>query len=491
MDLKDVVQALRAGWWLVVTAVLLGVAAGGAATWSATPLYESTTKLFVSTSTTTDTSSAYTGNLFSQQRVASYAELLTGVQLAAEVVEELRLDMAPDELAEMVSATIVPDTVILTVTVSDTSARRAQDIADSLGRQFAEQVAELETPPGAEVSTVKVATVQPAAFNDTPVSPDEVRNVTLGAVLGILAGLGLALLRSRMDNTVKSSEDVTHLTGVGVIGTVLEDARVGEDHVVTDQDQHSIAAEAYRSIRTNLQFLNVDNPPRVIVVSSAVPGEGKSTLAVNLATVLAQAGSRVMLIEADLRRPRVTRYMGLISGAGLTNVLGGTAMLHEVVQPWGDGRLSVLAAGPMPPNPSEMLGSRHMQVLLDELRERYDYVLIDAPPLLAVTDAAVLTAVSDGCLLTSRYGRTRREELQEAASSLARIDASLLGVILNRVPQSAGAARGYGYAYSYEADPSRDTTGVVRSMTSARSGRGRGAQPVDDTGPVAAVRSRR
>ncbi len=492
VDLKDVAQALRAGWWLVVVGVLLGVAAGGAVTWSATPMYASTTKLFVSTSTTTDTSSVYQGNLFSQQRVTSYAELLSGVQLAAEVVDELQLDMTPEELAAKVSATAVPETVILTVTVTDTSAKRAQDVAASLGRQFAEQVTELETPAGATASTVKVATVQPAALNDSPVSPDAIRNVALGGVLGLLGGLGLALLRSRMDNTVKTSEDIAHLTGVGVIGTVLEDPRVAADHVVTDQDQHSIAAEAYRSIRTNLQFLNVDNPPRVIVVSSAIPGEGKSTLAVNLATVLAQSGSRVMLIEADLRRPRVTRYMGLISGAGLTNVLGGTAMLHEVAQPWGDGGLSVLAAGPMPPNPSEMLGSRQMRVLLDELRERYDYVLIDAPPLLAVTDAAVLTAISDGCVLTSRYGKTRREELEEAASSLDRIDATLLGVILNRVPQSAGAARGYGYAYSYEADPGRETTGgVVRSMTSARSERGRPPQPVDDTGPVAAMRSRR
>jgi receptor protein-tyrosine kinase len=424
--------------------------------------------------------------------VASYAELVTGVQMAAQVVEELDLDLAPEELAAMVSATAVPETVILSVTVTDTSARRAQDIAASLGRQFADTVTQLETPAGAGPSTVNVTTVQPAALNERPVSPDALRNVALGAVLGILAGITLALVRRRMDNTVKTSEDIAALTGVGVIGTVLEDPQVGEDHVVTERDRHSIAAEAYRSIRTNLQFLNVDNPPRVIVVSSAIPGEGKSTLAVNLATVVAQSGSRVMLIEADLRRPRVTRYMGLISGAGLTNVLGGTAMLHEVAQPWGDGRLDVLAAGPMPPNPSEMLGSRQMVALLDELRERYDYVLIDAPPLLAVTDAAVLTAISDGCVLTSRYGTTRRGELQEAANSLDRIDATLLGVILNRVPQSAGAARGYGYAYNYEPDAGRETTGgVVRSMTSARSERGRRPQPLDDTGRVAAVRTTR
>jgi succinoglycan biosynthesis transport protein ExoP len=483
VDLKDVLQALRSGWWLVALTVLAGVAGAGALTWKATPLYSSSTKLFVSTSATTDTSSAYQGNLFSQQRVTSYAELLTGVQLAAAVVEDLDLDMTPAEVAQKVSAVAAADTVILTVTVTDTSPQRAQDIAASLGRQFSEQVTLLETPTGATASTVKVTSVQEADFRDTPISPDAASNIAVGAALGLLAGLGLALLRSRLDNTVKTGDDVLDLTGVGLIGTVLEDPRLAQDHLVTELDEQSVVAEAYRSIRTNLQFLDVDNPPRVIVISSAVPGEGKSTLAVNLATVLAQSGSRVTLLEADLRRPRITKYMGLISGAGLTNVLGGTAALRDVVQPWGDGRLSVLAAGPMPPNPSEMLGSAHMRQLLAHLRQINDFVLIDAPPLLPVTDAAVLTALSDGCVISTRYGKTRREELDEAAASLERIDAKLLGVVLNRVPVNAAAVRGYGYGYSYEADAGRETTGATRQSEGPRADRGRG-RPVQHPGPV-------
>jgi succinoglycan biosynthesis transport protein ExoP len=353
-------------------------------------------------------------------------------------------------------------------------------------------VVQLETPAEGGASTVKVTTVQPAAVNSNAISPDGTRNVTLGAVLGLLIGFGLALLRGRLDNTVKTNEDVLQFAGVGVIGTVLEDPRLAEEHLVTDLEQQSVVAEAYRAIRTNLQFLNVDHPPRVIVISSAVPGEGKSTLAVNLATVLAQSGSRVMLIEADLRRPRVIRYMSLIGGAGLSDVLGGRARMQEVTQPWGDGRLDVLAAGAMPPNPSEMLGSEQMRGLLGHLREVYDFVLIDAPPLLPVTDAAVLTALADGCLLSTRFGKTRREELAEAAASLERIDAKLLGVVLNRVPLAAGAARGYGYGYSYEADPGRDTTGTVRQAKSSRPSPARRPEaPLDATGPMPPVRSGR
>lgn len=474
MDLKDVLQAVRSGWWLIAGAVLLVLAAAGAVTYATTPLYASSTQLFVSTASSDATSSAaYQGNLFSQQRVTSYAQLLTGEQLGALVVEDLGLSLSPAEVAGKVTAAPLPETVILDVTVTDTSARRAQQIAESLGRQFATQVTELETPEGSTASTVKVTTVQAADLNASPVSPNVSRNLALAAVLGLLLGLGVAVLRSRLDNTVKTPEDVRAMSGTGVIGTVLEDPRLAEDHLVTAQDTQSVSAEAYRSIRTNLQFLDVDSPPRVIVISSSVPGEGKSTLAVNLATVLGQSGSRVTLIEADLRRPRVTRYMGLISGAGLTNVLAGTADLHEVAQPWGDGKLTVLAAGPMPPNPSEMLGSAHMRTLLEDLRSTNDFVIIDAPPLLPVTDAAVLSVLSDGCVLSTRYGTTRREELGEAALTLSRIDAKLLGVVLNRVPQTTGAARGYGYGYSYVPDPGRETTsntGAIPRVRYDRSG---------------------
>jgi receptor protein-tyrosine kinase len=165
--------------------------------------------------------------------------------------------------------------------------------------------------------------------------------------------------------------------------------------------------------------------------------------------------------------------MGLVGGAGLTNVLAGTADLHEVVQTWGDGKLSVLGAGPMPPNPSEMLGSAQMRTLLESLRETQDFVVIDTPPLLPVTDAAVLSVLADGCLITTRYGRTRREQLGEAAGILARIDAKLLGVVLNRVPQSAAVARGYGYGYGYKADLGRGPIPVVGDGKGRRGARRR------------------
>lgn len=475
MDLTDVVRAVRASWWLFVAGILVGLAVAGSLIWVRTPLYASSTQLFVSVAGSTDPSAAYQNNLLAQGRVTSYAELLRGEQLARQVVRDLDLDLTPAEVAEKVTATAVPDTVILEVTVTDTSAVRARDIAASMGRQLARRVRQLETPDGGDASTVKIATVQPAQVDVDPVSPVIERELALGAVLGLLMGLALALLRSRLDNTVKTDDDVQDAVGAGLVGTVVDDPRLRAQNLVTALDEHSVAAEAFRAIRTNLQFLDVDRPPRVIVVGSSVPGEGKSTLAVNLAAALAQSGSRVMLVEADLRRPRVMRYLGLIEGAGLSNVLAGTADLDELVQPWGDGKLTVLAAGPMPPNPSEMLGSAQMRALIGTLRDTHDYVILDSPPLLPVTDGAILSALTDGCVITARFGTTRRDELAAAAGVLLRVNAKLLGVVLNGVPAAASVAYGYGYTADQSRKPIPTTVRRRGLFAGARSRRHRSA----------------
>lgn len=445
MDPALVWNAVRNSWWMLVIGTLVGLAVASALTLTATPLYSSSTRLFVSVAGATDTSAAYQNNLFSQERVASYAELLHSTQLTGRVVDDLDLDLTPAEVAEKVTATAIPETVLLEVTVTDTSPERARDIAESLGRVLSQRVEELETADGAATSTVSVETVQPAEVDPQPVSPVPQRNLALGGVLGLLLGTGVALLRARLDSTVKSDDDVRDAASAGLIGTVVDDPGLRAQHVVTAADEHTSAAEAFRAIRTSLQFLDVDHPPKVIVIGSSVPGEGKSTLAVNLSAALAQAGSRVMLVEADLRRPRVTRYLGLVEGPGLSNVLAGTADLEEVAQHWGDGKLTVLAAGPMPPNPSEMLGSEQMRSLVEVLRDANDYVIIDSPPLLAVTDGAVLSMLADGCVLAARYGSTRREALTAAAGVLSRIGAKLLGVVLNGMPVTDAVAYGYGY----------------------------------------------
>lgn len=187
------------------------------------------------------------------------------------------------------------------------------------------------------------------------------------------------------------------------------------------------------------------------MVSSAVPSEGKTTVVVNLGLALVDAGHRVTIIEADLRKPKVTRYLGMVGGAGLTNILAGTAEVEDVVQHYGSGELKVIAAGPTPPNPGELLSSSHMTGLVERLRSDSDFVLVDAPPLLPVADSSGLAVIMDGVLLSVRYGSTRQDQLRQAASTLERVGAKTLGVILNIVPPKAEVASAYGYGYTYEA----------------------------------------
>ncbi|WP_448642929.1 CpsD/CapB family tyrosine-protein kinase [Geodermatophilus sp. URMC 63] len=219
-----------------------------------------------------------------------------------------------------------------------------------------------------------------------------------------------------------------------------------------DHAPNTRTAEDYRQLRNNLQFLKVDEPPKVIMVSSALPSEGKTTAVVNLGLALADAGRRVTIVEADLRKPKVTRYLGMVGGVGLTNILSGSADLDDVVQKHGTGDLHVIAAGPTPPNPGELLSSSHMFSLLDKLRGQNDFVLVDAPPLLPVADSTGLSVYMDGVLLSVRYGSTHKEQLQQAAATLERVGATLLGVILNIVPPKAELATAYGYGYGYGYD---------------------------------------
>jgi capsular exopolysaccharide synthesis family protein len=273
-------------------------------------------------------------------------------------------------------------------------------------------------------------------------------NIALGLVAGALIGAVGAVARVQLDRSVKDGDEAAQLAGGPVIGTVRRDPGLEKRHTI-DRMGDSRTAEDYRQLRNNLQFLNVDDPPRAIMVSSAIASEGKTTLVINLALALADAGQRVVIVEADLRRPKVIRYLGLVGGVGLTNVLAGTAAFDDVVQRYGDDLLSVLAGGPTPPNPGELLASSHMRALVEKLRGQYDYVLVDAPPILPVADASGLAAHMDGVLLSIRYASTRKDQVRQAAATVERVGGTTLGVVLNIVPPKAGSAAAYGYGYSY------------------------------------------
>src|SRR4051794_9519480 len=314
-------------------------------------MYASTIQFFVDVAPSSPSQGRdpYGDQQFSQQRVITYVQVLTGRELAQKVVDELSLPITAPELTEMITATPLPDMVVLQVTVTDTSPGRAQAIAASVGQQFISRVQQLETPEGSASPTIAVNVMEPPTYEPTPVSPATGRTLALGGALGLLLGFGMALLSVRMDRSLRSEEEVAATGGTEVLGRVPVDRQLTRRHGAAGAGQSPVA-EAFRTIRVNLQHLGAHERPRVMVVAGAMPGEGASTVAVNLAVSLARSGSRVLLIDADLRRPRVVRQLGLPSGPGLTDVLTGDAELHEVTRPWSNGRLTVLDTGPLPPD---------------------------------------------------------------------------------------------------------------------------------------------
>ena len=447
MELRDYLRILRRRWRLIVACLVLAVAAAAVVTFRTTPQYQSSAQLFVSTSSSSSTD-AYQGSLFSTQRVASYADLVGGQELAERVISSLGLDVGPGELSAKVSASAVPETVLLDISVTDPDPQTAQSLAQAYSRELADLVAELETPPGQTEPVLKATIVDAADLPGSPVSPQPLRNLGLAAVLGLLLGFGIAVLREILDTTVKTADDVTAAAHASILAAIAFDPETSKRPLVSSLGSHEPRVEAFRVLRTNLQFVDIDTPHKAFVVTSSVPGEGKSTTAVNVALSMAQAGQRVLLVDGDLRRPQVATMLGLESAVGVTSVLLGKIDADDAIQHHETG-LHVLASGPIPPNPAELLQSQAMHELLAKLRPGYDAIIIDAPPLLPVTDAALLASQTDGALLVVRHGRTTREQLHGAHQRLAGVDASALGVVFNMVPRKRGGHYGYGYGYGY------------------------------------------
>ncbi|MFN2537569.1 MAG: polysaccharide biosynthesis tyrosine autokinase [Mycobacteriales bacterium] len=322
--------------------------------------------------------------------------------------------------------------------------------------------------------------MQPAQLA-TQTSPRPKLNLALGLLVGLAVGIGGAVARETLDTSVKGPEQAAELAGAPVIGAITFDADASKTPLVVVSAPGSPRAEAFRQLRTNLQFVDIEPPLRSVVVTSSVSGEGKSTTTCNLAITLAEAGLRIILVEADLRRPRVADYMGLEGAVGLTSVLLGRVDLDTALQPWRDLSLSVLPSGPLPPNPSELLGSAGMGELLHELEQRADIVLLDAPPLLPVTDAAVLGASASGVILLIRSSKTRREQVHRAASILTTVGATPLGAVLNMVPTRGPDAYAYGYGYGYGYNYRPDATGSRLSTAEAA------VRPAPERKPVVAT----
>ncbi|TYQ10708.1 UNVERIFIED_ORG: capsular exopolysaccharide synthesis family protein [Gordonia westfalica J30] len=434
---------LRDEWWVVTLVALVGALVGLGFSLIQTPIYSSSAVLYVtSVGESNAANAAYQGSLASQQRVASYAKLSSSDSVVSNALRRSGIGLSLDEARASIGASTTSQTVLLTISAEQPNQVVASRLASAVAESLVETVSDLEEPAGGGAPLAKLTVVTPATPTPHPVSPKTDRNVLAGLLVGLVLGIMLVVLRARLDTKVRTREDVEALSTAPLLSVIPSDDELSGAHTVEFGAGATAVAEAFRRLRSNLAFVSVDHPARKILVTSAAPAEGKTTVSLNLAAALAESGHKVIVVGADLRNPILASRLGLRDDVGLTDALRGEAAVADLVQASGVTGLSALGCGPIPPNPAELLGSDRAQQILAELGEEYDYVIIDSPPIMPVVDAAVLAQWVDGVVMVVRVNQTKKASLVETLEELRTARANVLGVAINGSPVAAGD---YGY----------------------------------------------
>ena len=484
MNFASIAGLVKRSFIVLLILAILGGLGGFLLALASTRMYSASTTLYVSSQVEgASTSSAYQGGLLSEQRVKSYSELVKSPRVTTVVAERLGAGLDPSMVSDSLTVTSQPDTVVLSVSAVTSDPNLSAEIANTVSGTFIELVAELERPvyPGA-ASPIAVRIVSPAVASSSPVSPSRLIYSLAGAVIAAMAAFGVVYLRDHLDRSMRSGRRLADTTSSPTLGAIPLDNSI-EDRVDAFEGQagYSRRAEAFRQLRANLEFTQVDRVSCSILITSSVSSEGKSSSAINLAISLAEAGSKVLLVDADMRRPRLHTYAGVEKSVGLSTVLSHRVPFSDALQRIGRGKIDFLASGRRPPNPSELLGSTQFVELLDNVRPVYDYVIIDSPPLLPVADSALAASKVDGVILLCRYGATREDEVVKSVSSLRSANSNLLGCVLTAVPESGADYYGGSYYDSGEEEkevqddlrgpwssPGSSTNRVVRLESGAR-----------------------
>lgn len=454
MELTRYLRFVQRWWWLMVLGVTLGALTGYGVSHLLTPTYRSTATLLVNETQVPGTI-AYNDILTSERLTKTYRELITKRPVLEQVIEEQGLTMRPGDLEKMMDVAVVRDTQLLLLSVEHEDPQLAQVLANALAYAFIESNTEDRlSRPGS------VSVVEAGELPDSPVNPRIALNTVLAALAGLAIAVGVALLLEYLDDTVKTAEDL-ETTGLVALGGVARfpRPRTETESLMVGSQRRSSAAEAYKVLRTNVEFSTLDRPGQSLLVTSANPGEGKTTTTANLALAIAQTGKRVVVVDSDLRRPNLHKVFGLSNTGGLSSaLLSKEASLDGYVQSTRFENLAVLTSGPLPPNPSELLSSRRLDAVVKALKRQADVTLFDSPPALPVTDASILASKVDGTILVVDSGKTRVDALRRAYETLSRSKTRVLGGILNKLSPKG---RGY-YYYHYYYGTAEDGTHARR-----------------------------
>ena len=437
LDLRALWQVVAKRWVMILLVPLL--AALGSFLYSSymiTPLYSASTTLMVTRQA--DISEIYWQDIqVSRQLVETYREIALSrrvMELAA-TTSDLPYDAA--ELREKIEVDAVRDTELINLTTTDPDPVLARDMANVVAGAFMQEVIEI-------MNIENVSVVDEAITPGRPVSPRVHINVAVAFMVGLMGSLGVAFLLEYLDQTIKDPTEAQKLLELPVIGVV---PMVKGSTLFALSDPHSPPAEAFRTLRTNIQYSSVDRPVRKLLVTGANPQCGKSIVASNLAVTLALSSS-VLLVDADLRRPTQQEIFKIGNELGLSSLIFKKDLILETVAHKSDHEnLTILTSGPIPPYPAEMLSSMRMRELVASFLEHFEYVIFDSPPVIAVTDAALLANLTDGTLFVLDYGRVRINEATEALDNLNKVQANIIGTVINAMPHSKSYYNGYRYYY--------------------------------------------
>ncbi|MDO5722484.1 MAG: polysaccharide biosynthesis tyrosine autokinase [Actinomycetaceae bacterium] len=432
MTFQDLVRLTTRHMLAILVSLLTCVLLALGAYWLTPRVYQADSTGYVSAVRPAEggnygTSSDYADHILAQQKAKSYVPIINSRAVAERASVMIGGALSAASLGGNTKVELPKDSVAIIVKVSASDPNLASQGADAMVAAAAEEIKEIE---GVQ-SNVQITRLTSAEVPTHPVSPNLKLYLAAGVFAGLILGYTLAFIRRIYDTTIRTVEDLEenkHISILGVMPSANEE-QLGNDILLFDTDKDFQSREALRKLRTNLQFVDIDNPPSSVCVTSSVMGEGKSTVAANLAFVLAEAGQKVMLIDTDLRRPSIASKLELEGSVGLTQVLTGSVELNDALVKYSDN-LTVLPAGTIPPNPSEILGSKRMKELLELLSEDY-FIICDAPPVLPVTDAVLLSRATDGTIIVVKSGKATREQIERTLTTLERVQTKIFGFVLN------------------------------------------------------------